>query len=77
MGAAEGGPFQYCPLRPVMSTEQAPGAAACVQRGLIARPMPHGNIVGFAPPLCLTKDEAERIVGFTTAAVDAVAAEIV
>ena len=77
MGAAEGGPFQYCPLRPVMSTEQAPGAPACVRRGLIARPMPHGNILGFAPPLCLTKDEAERIVEFTTAAVDAVAAEIV
>ncbi len=38
--------------------------------------MPHGDILGFAPPLCLTTDEAERIVGITTAAVEDVAAEI-
>jgi L-2,4-diaminobutyrate transaminase len=51
-------------------------AAACVQRGLIARPMPHGDILGFAPPLSLTTAEAERIVEITRDAVDAVAAEI-
>jgi len=55
---------------------RAMDAAVCVQRGLIARPMPQGDILGFSPPLCLTTDEAERIVEITTAAVDAVAAEI-
>jgi len=48
-------------------------AAACLERGMIARPMPHGDIVGFAPPLVLTRAEADRIVEITKAAVDAAA----
>jgi L-2,4-diaminobutyrate transaminase len=44
-------------------------ASACLARGLIARAMPHGDILGFAPPLCLTKDEAKRIVEITSDAV--------
>lgn len=37
-------------------------AAAARRHGLIVRPMPHSDIVGLAPPLCLTTDEADRIV---------------
>jgi L-2,4-diaminobutyrate transaminase len=36
--------------------------AALLSRGVIARAMPQGDIVGFAPPLCLTREEADLIV---------------
>ncbi|WP_265500807.1 aspartate aminotransferase family protein [Paracoccus beibuensis] len=39
--------------------------AAMLKRGVIARAMPQGDILGFAPPLCLTRDEADRIVEVT------------
>jgi L-2,4-diaminobutyrate transaminase len=48
-------------------------AAAALQRGLIARAMPHGDILGFAPPLVLTRDDADEIVGIVKHAVDLVA----
>ena len=48
-------------------------AAACLERGMIARAMPHGDILGFAPPLTLSRAEADRIAGITKAAVEAVA----
>ena len=51
-------------------------AAACAAEGLIARAMPQGDILGFAPPLCLTKAQADRIVALTKAGVDRVAAEL-
>jgi L-2,4-diaminobutyrate transaminase len=44
-------------------------AAALLERGVIGRAMPQGDILGFAPPLCLTKDEANVVV---KAAVEAV-----
>jgi L-2,4-diaminobutyrate transaminase len=37
-------------------------AAALLRRGVIARAMPQGDIIGFAPPLCLTTSEADQIV---------------
>jgi L-2,4-diaminobutyrate transaminase len=43
--------------------------AAMLERGVIARAMPQGDIIGFAPPLCLTKEEAEHIVSVTADAV--------
>ena len=30
--------------------------------GVIARAMPEGNIIGFAPPLCITRDEVDQVV---------------
>ncbi|GAA0780438.1 aspartate aminotransferase family protein [Roseibium denhamense] len=36
-------------------------ATALIQNGVIARAMPQGDILGFAPPLCLTKEEADII----------------
>jgi L-2,4-diaminobutyrate transaminase len=46
--------------------------AAMLERGVVARAMPQGDIVGFAPPLCLTRAEADQIVAATEAAVRAV-----
>jgi L-2,4-diaminobutyrate transaminase len=43
-------------------------AAALLHRGVIARAMPQGDIIGFAPPLCLTSAEADTIVGIMTEA---------
>lgn len=37
-------------------------AASLLENGVIARAMPHGDILGFAPPLCLTHGEADIIV---------------
>ncbi|MEQ8357670.1 MAG: aspartate aminotransferase family protein [Kiloniellaceae bacterium] len=37
-------------------------AAALVKRGVIARAMPQGDILGFAPPLCLSEAEADIVV---------------
>ena len=51
-------------------------AAAALENGLIARAMPHGDILGFAPPLCISREEADRVVSLTRDAVDKVAAEI-
>ncbi len=47
-------------------------AAALAERGVIARAMPQGDILGFAPPLCLTGEEAESVVTATQSAVEAV-----
>ncbi|RYH11560.1 aspartate aminotransferase family protein [Tropicimonas sp. IMCC6043] len=46
--------------------------AAMLERGVIARAMPQGDIIGFAPPLCLSKAEADQIVEATRAAIEAV-----
>jgi L-2,4-diaminobutyrate transaminase len=48
-------------------------AAACLERGVIGRAMPQGDILGFAPPLCLSRGEADQIVDAAKGAVDAVA----
>lgn len=47
-------------------------AAALLQNGVIARAMPQGDILGYAPPLCLTESEADTIVGATERAVRSV-----
>lgn len=47
-------------------------AAALAERGVIGRAMPQGDILGFAPPLCLTKEEADTVVAKTADAVKSV-----
>ncbi|WP_333831247.1 aspartate aminotransferase family protein [Pararhodobacter sp.] len=42
--------------------------AAMLKRGVIARAMPQGDILGFAPPLCLTEAEADTIAEVTAEA---------
>lgn len=50
---------------------------AARDRGLIARPMPHGDTLGFAPPLVTTKAEIDEIVSIAESAVRAVTDELV
>ena len=52
-------------------------AAACLDEGLISRAMPHGDILGFAPPLCITREEVDEVVERTRKAVDRVSDELV
>ncbi|HUR43734.1 MAG TPA: aspartate aminotransferase family protein [Aestuariivirga sp.] len=47
-------------------------AAALAERGVLGRAMPQSDILGFAPPLCLTQDEADIIVEATANAVKSV-----
>ncbi|MGH1416158.1 MAG: aspartate aminotransferase family protein [Pelagimonas sp.] len=42
------------------------------QDSVIARAMPQGDILGFAPPFCLSRDEADQVVAATERAVTAV-----
>jgi L-2,4-diaminobutyrate transaminase len=44
-------------------------AAALADRSVIARAMPQGDILGFAPPLCLTKAETDIVVEQTSAVI--------
>lgn len=37
-------------------------SAACMAEGMIARAMPHGDILGFAPPLIATPDDVDGMV---------------
>jgi len=44
-------------------------AAALLKEGVIGRAMPQGDILGFAPPLCITEAEVDKVVAATTKAV--------
>jgi L-2,4-diaminobutyrate transaminase len=44
--------------------------AALARHGVIARAMPQGDILGFAPPLCITHEEVDKVVAATRQAVD-------
>lgn len=44
-------------------------SAAMTRMGVIARAMPEGNIIGFAPPLCITPDEVATVTDTLRAAV--------
>jgi len=43
-------------------------AAALAENGVIGRAMPQGGILGFAPPFCLTRAEADEVVSRTVGA---------
>jgi L-2,4-diaminobutyrate transaminase len=47
-------------------------ATALAAEGVIGRAMPQGDILGFAPPFCLSRAEADEVVGKTVQAVAAV-----
>jgi L-2,4-diaminobutyrate transaminase len=49
-------------------------SAALLKRGIIARAMPQGDIIGFAPPFCLPREQADEIVTKTKDAIDEVCA---
>jgi L-2,4-diaminobutyrate transaminase len=43
--------------------------AEMARRGVIARAMPQGDIIGYAPPLCLSREEADTVVSVTAEAI--------
>ncbi|MDB5559085.1 MAG: hypothetical protein JWQ36_2019, partial [Enterovirga sp.] len=47
-----------------------------LQRGVIGRAMPNGDVLGFGPPLCLSREDVDVIVEAVRGALDAVSAEI-
>ncbi len=51
-------------------------SAACLDEGLIARAMPEGDILGFAPPLIVSREEVDALVAMTKRAVDRVYATL-
>ncbi|WP_039019834.1 aspartate aminotransferase family protein [Halocynthiibacter namhaensis] len=51
------------------ATVGAAVSAALASKGVIGRAMPQGDILGFAPPFCLTKDEADIVITNTELAV--------
>jgi len=44
-------------------------SSAMARRDVIARAMPQGDIIGFAPPLCITPDEVDQVVAVAKEAV--------
>lgn len=52
-------------------------SAACLENGLIARAMPHGDILGFAPPLIITREQVDDVIDRTHHAVNAVTEALV
>lgn len=44
--------------------------AEMVRHGVIARAMPQGDILGFAPPLCITRQEVDTVVSVTKKALE-------
>ena len=51
-------------------------AAALLENGVIGRAMPQGDILGFAPPLCLTREETDIVVAATAKAVRSVSSAL-
>jgi len=47
-------------------------SAAALSRGIIARAMPHGDILGFAPPLVTTTEDVDYIIGHVKGAINEV-----
>ena len=44
--------------------------AGMLERNVIARAMPQGDIIGLAPPMCLTRAEADIVIAATKGALD-------
>ncbi len=51
-------------------------SAAALEEGIIARAMPHGDILGFSPPLCITKEEVDIVIEKAEIAVDRIVGEL-
>ncbi|MEM9989679.1 MAG: aminotransferase class III-fold pyridoxal phosphate-dependent enzyme, partial [Pseudomonadota bacterium] len=51
-------------------------SAAALQEGVVCRAMPHGDILGFAPPLITTRNDVDEIVEKVERAVDRVSATL-
>lgn len=70
---ATGAPRQRLPAELKFSSRVN---ALCREQGLLARAMPHNDIIGLAPPLILSRTEADAIVERLGRAVDSATAEL-
>ncbi len=52
-------------------------AARCLEDGLIVRALPVGHVVALSPPLCITRDQVDRVVEGLDLAVRATGDELV
>jgi len=52
-------------------------AGLCLEKGLIGRAMPGGDILGFAPPLVITAGEADELVDTTLRSIDDLAQALI
>ena len=52
-------------------------AARCLEDGLIVRALPVGHVIALSPPLCITRDEIDRVVTGLERGIRAVADELV
>lgn len=66
-------PRRHLPKSAKFSTRVA---ALALDEGLLARPLPYGDIIGLAPPLILTRAEADEAVASLGRAVDRATAEL-
>ncbi len=70
---AAGLPRRHLPETGQFSTRVA---ALCLEEGVLARPIPFGDIIGLAPPLVLTREDADLIVEMVGRAVERATAEL-
>ncbi|UCI31827.1 aminotransferase [Mesorhizobium sp. B4-1-4] len=63
-------PKRRVPFEPELQVG-ARAAAALLENGVIGRAMPHGDILGYAPPLIIRRSEIDMIVEATARSVDA------
>src|SRR5690606_33039899 len=52
-------------------------SAAALQEGLIARAMPHGDILGFSPPLVISPEEVDEMIARARRALNKMTDELV
>ena len=52
-------------------------AAACRDEGLIVRPLPHGDIIGFSPPLIISREQIDEVVARCARAVAKVSDQVI
>jgi L-2,4-diaminobutyrate transaminase len=49
---------------------------ACLEEGIISRAMPHGDILGFAPPFVITREEIDDVIRRVAKAVERVTSKL-
>ena len=51
-------------------------AARCLEDGVIVRALPVGHVIALAPPLCITREQVDRVVDCLDRAIRAVADDL-
>jgi L-2,4-diaminobutyrate transaminase len=64
--------------RPFEATQKVSQAVAarCLEDGVIVRALPVGHVVALAPPLCITREQVDRVVDCLDRGIRAVADDL-